>query len=159
VEEDELSNAELEDRQSSAIEDMELLSDIELSIEELELSMDDIGGQLVDDDIIELSPLAEDDASCAKPGMTAAAKLPASNSAETKASWVFTFFTLWLVELPANFHVGESIPRRPQFHPRQPEAELRATRLKRCTPAGAWVLPLSWDEIEHHGFAELFHRC
>jgi hypothetical protein len=27
------------------------------------------------------------------------------------------------------------------------------------TSAGPWVLPLSWDEIQHHSFAQLYHRC
>jgi hypothetical protein len=27
------------------------------------------------------------------------------------------------------------------------------------TIAGPWVLPLSWDEIQHNSFAELYHKC
>jgi hypothetical protein len=27
------------------------------------------------------------------------------------------------------------------------------------TVAGPWVLPLSWDEIKNHSFAQLYHHC
>jgi hypothetical protein len=68
---------------SLAIDDVVAIAslDIELSM------LDDV--QSIDDDIIELSVAELDDASWAKPGTTAAAKLPATSRAAAIASSFF----------------------------------------------------------------------
>ena len=83
----------LEDMQSSIIidEDMSLaIDDMSLAIELLS----DDAGQLAEDDI-ELSMAELDEASWAKPGTTAAAKLPATSRAPIKES---SFFMVLLRE-------------------------------------------------------------
>ena len=83
----------LEDMQSSIIID----EDMSLAIDDMSLAMEllsDDAGQLAEDDI-ELSMAELDEASWAKPGTTAAAKLPATSRTPIRVS---SFFMVLLRE-------------------------------------------------------------
>jgi hypothetical protein len=90
----------LDDMQSPIMDDDisidDDVSDDDVSIEDMSLDIElSIGGQLDEDDIIELSMAELDEASWAKPGTTAAAKVPATSRPAIRAICFFKSLSLW----------------------------------------------------------------